>query len=77
MVSPRIWGLVFRDRLIPVVFLPRVKDSCFAISTFAKDAAKGTSGVIATENGAAAGKGEPAMAVSAPALGSIAYPTRY
>jgi len=36
-------------------------------SSFAKDEAKGTSGVIATENGQdPVGKGEPAMAVSAP-----------
>src|SRR5260370_12281823 len=51
--------------LIPLVFAPRVKDSfrskpCFAISSFAKNEAKGTSGVVATDRGVSpAAKGDP------------------
>jgi hypothetical protein len=60
-----------------MLFAPRVKDSFrskpwFAISSLAKDEAKGASGVIATESGLVpAAKGEPndvscARAPSAP-----------
>src|SRR5260370_39423302 len=58
--------------LIPLLFAPRVKDSFrakrwFAISSLAKDEAKGTSGVIATESGKnPAAKGEPGTGVRAP-----------
>src|SRR5258708_39456451 len=58
--------------LIPLLFAPRVKDSfrskpCLAISSLAKDEAKGTSGVIATELGLIpAAKGDPATGVRAP-----------
>src|SRR6266849_4226977 len=58
--------------LIPLVFAPRVKDSfrskrCFEISSLAKDVAKGTSGVIATDRGLIpAKKGEPGTGVRAP-----------
>src|SRR5258708_38340054 len=51
--------------LIPLLFAPRVKDSFrskprFAISSLAKDEAKGTSGVIATDWGSIpAAKGDP------------------
>src|SRR6266436_8221679 len=54
--------------LIPLLFAPRVKDSFRSkpgggpavISSLAKDEAKGTSGVIATDRGSVpAAKGEP------------------
>jgi hypothetical protein len=57
--------------LIPLLFAPRVKDSfrskpSLAISSLAKDEAKGTSGVIATEEGPiSAAKGDPATGVRA------------
>jgi hypothetical protein len=55
-----------------LLFVPRVKDSVrskprCAISSLAKDEAKGTSGIIATETGSIpAAKGEPETGVRAP-----------
>src|ERR1700732_1505961 len=81
-----IWRVTFSvTGLIPLLFLPRVKDSFRSkldggpalISSFAKDEAKSTCRVIATatETGLdPAAKGEPVMGASAPVAGLIVKP---
>jgi hypothetical protein len=76
-------GHVFRERVNPIAVLTQgegfvqieARRGPAVISSFAKDEAKGTSGLLATETGPnPAANGEPAMAVSAPVLGLIVYP---